>query len=345
MLVAATLSQRELNRAALARQQLLGRVERPLPDVLDAMGGLQAQYAPAMYVGLWSRVEGFERAQLDTALEDRSVVQGTLLRGTIHLVSAADYWPLATAIREPRRRWFLGVRRGMTAAAMDSRAAELRALLAAGPRSRKELAAAMDGDWEGLSLWVDQVRVPPSGTWARRRADLYGLASSWLGDDGHGVSESTAREHLVRRYLTGFGPASVKELATWAGAKVADLTPAVEALALERFRAEDGTELVDLPGASRPPADAPAPVRFLGVWDALLLVHARRKGVLAEEHRSRVFTTKNPQSVNTVLVDGEVAGTWRYRDGRIDVEPWRAFDGSTKRAVADEAGRLAELYR
>ena len=329
----------------LARQLLLERVDRPLPAVLDQMGTLQAQYAPAMYVGLWSRVDGFERAHLDDALERRTVVQGTLQRATIHLTSADDYWPLAVAIREPRRRWFLSVRRGLSAADMDVQAARLEAELAAGPRSRRELVVAIDGDWEGLGVWVDQVRVPPSGTWSRRRADLYGLASDWLGPDGGDIGVEAARQHLVRRYLSGFGPASVKEVATWAGAKVGEVAPAIEAMDLRRFRAEDGTELVDLPEAPRPPADTPAPVRFLAVWDALLLVHARRKGVLAEEHRPRVFTTKNPQSVNTVLVDGVVAGTWVHRDGRIEVDPWWSFDTPTARAVRDEADRLAALYR
>ena len=99
-----TLSQRELNRALLARQGLLERTERPIPEMLEAMGALQAQYAPSMYIGLWSRVAGFERAGLTKALETREVVQGTLMRITIHLVSRADYWPLAHAIGPARRR-------------------------------------------------------------------------------------------------------------------------------------------------------------------------------------------------------------------------------------------------
>src|SRR3712207_2847698 len=92
------LSTRTINRALLARQGLLERRELPLPDALDAMGGLQAQYAPSMYVGLWSRVAAFERDSLTRALERREVVQATLLRSTIHLVSRADFWPLAVAI-------------------------------------------------------------------------------------------------------------------------------------------------------------------------------------------------------------------------------------------------------
>src|SRR5919109_4994554 len=100
-----TLTARELNRALLARQGLLERRALEIPDALDAMGALQAQYAPSMYVGLWTRLAGFERGSLTRALEARDVIQGTLMRTTIHLVSRADYWPLAIAIRHARRAW------------------------------------------------------------------------------------------------------------------------------------------------------------------------------------------------------------------------------------------------
>jgi hypothetical protein len=103
---------RALNRALLARQMLFERAEVPVPRALERMAGLQAQYAPSMYIGLSSRVAGFERDQLDRALERRAVVQGTLLRSTIHLVSARDYWSFAEAVREDRRRWWLRVQRG-----------------------------------------------------------------------------------------------------------------------------------------------------------------------------------------------------------------------------------------
>ena len=100
------LSQRELNRALLARQLLLERAKLPIPRVLERIAGLQAQYAPAMYVGLWSRLEALERDALTRALERRSAVQATLMRATIHLVSKRDYWPLAVALRDPRREWW-----------------------------------------------------------------------------------------------------------------------------------------------------------------------------------------------------------------------------------------------
>jgi hypothetical protein len=113
---------------------------------------------------------------------------------------------------------------------------------------------------------------------------------------------------------------------------------------LRRFRAEDGTELVDLPRAPLPDPDTPAPVRFLPVWDATLLAHARRTGILPEKHRSKVFNVKTPQSVSTFLVDGVVAGTWTYEKGRVKTKPFGRLDTSTRRELKAEAERLAELH-
>ena len=281
-----TLTARDLNRALLARQLLLERVRLPIPRVLERMGTLQAQYAPSMYIGLWSRVDGFERAHLDRALEQRRVAQGTLMRSTIHLVSKADYWPLAVAIRKSRREWWLRTHKPRPEPRrLEAAAARLRKRLASGPLRRSELDAVVRGGpvlVNGVGLWLDLVRVPPSGTWERRRADLYAAAEQWIGPEDVAVDD--ALEHLVRRYLVGFGPATRGEIASWAGVPPNVLDPALERLSLRRFRAEDGDELLDLPRAPLPAADTPAPVRFLPVWDATLLVHARRAGILSEEH-------------------------------------------------------------
>ena len=339
-----TLTQRELNRALLARQLLLERSRLPIPRVLERMAGLQAQYAPAMYLGLWSRMEGLERADVTRALERRQIVQGTLLRSTIHLVSARDYWPFAMGVREHRRAWYLRVSRdGLTDDEMAGAADRLRAALGNGTLRRAEVDRLLGPRHRAAAgLWLDLVRAPPSGTWERRRADLYALAEEWLGPPT--VSPGDGVELLVRRYLGGFGPATRAELADWAGLPVAALGPASDRLGLRRFRAEDGAELLDLPRAPLPDPDTPAPVRFLPVWDATLLVHARRAGILPEEFRSRVFHTKTPHSVNTFLVDGAVAGTWRYEGGRIRLDEFTPLPSSVRQELGEEAERLAAFH-
>jgi hypothetical protein len=337
-----TLTEKELNRALLARQLLLERAKTPIPKALDRIGGIQAQYAPSMYIGLWSRLEGFERDQLTRALERGSVVQGTLMRTTIHLVSKGDYWPFAVGTRgrrSERARVYKHPEREFRRAA-----ARVRKHLADGPRRNSEIADALGKDiWRpGVGLWIDLVRVPPSGTWDQRRADLYGLAEDWVGPEN--VDEQEGIEHLVRRYLQGFGPARPTEIADWAGLKPTLIKPALERLDLRRFQDEQGKELLDLPRAPLPDADTPAPVRFLPVWDATLLVHARRTQILPERYRARVFNVKTPHSVNTFLVDGQVAGTWRHEKGRVKVQPFGRLDRTTRAEVEEEADRLAALH-
>jgi hypothetical protein len=339
-----TLSRRALNRALLARQLLLERSRTPLPRALERVGGIQAQYAPSMYVGLWSRLEGFERATLTRALERRSVVQGTLMRMTIHLVSRRDYWPFAVAVRETRRAsWLRTARDAPDAAAMAATAEALRERLGERTLHRKDLEALVGPRLAiGVGLWVDLVRAPPSGTWERRRADSYALATTWLGEPD--IDEGAAVEHLVRRYLAGFGPAAPGDIASFTGLPIGTLRPVLDGLPLRRFRSEDGDELIDLPRAPLPHPGTPAPPRFLPTWDATLLVHARRTGVLPEDLRPRVFSIRNPHSVSTFLVDGEVAGAWRFEGDRVTLDPWRPLAPADERALRAEAERLAAFH-
>ncbi|MGH9263624.1 MAG: winged helix DNA-binding domain-containing protein [Acidimicrobiales bacterium] len=340
------LTTRELNRALLARQLLLERARVTVPRALELTGCLQAQYAPSMYIGLWSRVEGFGRDDLTQLLEARAVIQGTLMRVTIHLVSLADYWPLALAVREARRNlWLRAVRHTATTADFEEAAKVVRERLREGPVRRTELDRLVGRDKAvGVGLWVDLVRVPPSGTWERRRADLYGLAEDWLGPPPPDLSVEAATVHLVRRYLHGFGPATAADVADWGGLRTADVQQVLNGMRLRRFTTDDGLPLYDLPRAPLPEGATPAPVRFLPTWDASLLVHARRKAILAEEHRSLIFNTKTPHSVPTFLVDGAVAGTWRYEKGRVHVNPFEPLPPSARREVDEEAARLAAFH-
>jgi hypothetical protein len=191
-------------------------------------------------------------------------------------------------------------------------------------------------------MWLDLVRVPPSGTWERRRADLYDLAETWLGPPAVEMADASAL--LIHRYLGGFGPARPKDIATWAGWPVRELNTVLERLSLRRFRDDAGQLLVDVRGGLLPPADTSAPVRFLPVWDASLLVHARAKAILPEEYRPLIFQTRNPQSVSTFLVDGAVAGSWRYDEGRVVLEPFRPLAKAVHRELREEADRLAVLH-
>ena len=313
-------------------------------DAIQQVGGLQTQYAPSGYVGLWSRLAGFGRGALTVALEDRRVIQATLLRGTIHMVSRGEYWRYALGVRRARRDWWLRFQRGtLSEADVVAAADRLRGALSDGPKTVKELGDLATGFLGNVGLFVDLVRVPPSGTWERRRADCLGLAEDWVGPldatEGEGVA------HLVRAYLRAFGPAAWKDISQWAGVPVAALQEAGASLDLVRHRDEAGRELLDLAGLPLPDPDTHAPVRFLPHWDANLLIHARRAGILPEVHRSRVFHVKNPFSVGTVLADRRVVAAWSLRGGRVVLDPFEPLGAEVAREVELERAALEAFHQ
>ncbi len=320
-----------------------------MPRALEVVGGLQTQYAPTGYVGLWSRLRDFPREALTKALMNRDAIQGTLMRSTIHTVSRADYPLLLAGVRSARRDWWLRVVRhqghGLD---MDAVAATVRERLSRGPARAAELRAllAVNGipaiAWSGLGLWLEMIRVPPSGTWDRRQADLYGLADDWIG--AMAATEEAGLALLVRRYLGGFGPARLADIASWAGLPPAKVIPVVERMELRRFRDEDDKVLFDLPRAPLPDPGVRAPVRFLQTFEALLMIHARRTQVMPEQFRAIVFNTKTPHSMPVFLIDGAVAGTWRHESGRISVKPFEPIPRLTRRELDEEAKALAAFH-
>ncbi|WP_345421907.1 winged helix DNA-binding domain-containing protein [Pseudonocardia xishanensis] len=340
------LSRDQQLRALLARQLLLERADLDPVRAVERVGGLQTQYSPSGYVGLWSRTAGLRRTDLTDALTSRRVVQGWMMRCTIHMVSAADWAPLTEAVREPRRTWFLRTVPEARSLDMPAVADRVRGYLADGPLKQAEIVARLAADglpkaaWTGVQLWLDLVRVPPAGTWGSPRAHVYELAERWLGRRAAPVA---GRELLVRRYLRGFGPATPADVARYAGWTITETKEALAGITLREFRGEEGERLVDLPRAPLPPADAPVPVRFLGAWDAVLLLgHASRTGILPAEHRDKVFHVRMPQSTPTFLVDGRVAGTWRFVDGEVRPVPFAPL--ADPEAVAAEAARLTDFH-
>ena len=342
------LTARHLNRALLARQMLLDRSPTDVTATAERMGGIQTQYAPAGYIGLWSRMRGFERPMLTEALEQRRMIQATLMRATIHTVSAADYWPMLAGVRRVNREWYARVQPEMKDTDMEAVAEAVRQELGDGPLRMAVLTErlvargfpARSANWAGL--WVDLVRVPPSGTWERRRADLYGLAEWWL--EPASVSEDDGIEHLIRRYLGGFGPAPLRDIANWMGLNIGQMKHVAARMDLRKLRDASGKPLVDLPDAPLPDPETPAPPRFLAVWDAMLLVHARRTDVLPEPFRPLVFNTRTPHSHNTFLLDGQVAGTWRHGEVGIEIAPFRPLSRAEQAELDTEAHALGIFH-
>ena len=332
------LSARALNRAVLGRQLLLERSSLAMPAALDQIAGIQNQYAPNGYIGLWSRLADFKRENLTAALESREVVQGTTLRGTIHLVTPEFFQLSNDGVREERAAWWFRASRRNDQETMRKVAQKIAGALSRGPRKRAQLVKELGIDsvtWTGATAFLDLIRVPPSGTWENRRADLYELFSA------PSIDPAAARREMVDRYLRAFGPASAKDVATFLGLHLNGITPLLAEY--RTFRTEDGIELFDVGDGLLPDPQTPAPPRFLPPWDANLLVHARRSRILPEEYRPLIFNTKLPQSVPTFLIDGKVAGTWRLDAVDLQISPYRKLDQRSAAALGEEAERLREF--
>jgi hypothetical protein len=352
-----------LNRALLARQGLLDRLDLPTVAAVEAIGALQAQYWPALPVALWSRVRGFAAEDLYSALERRELLIGILLRGTLHLVSTREHPGYARIVEESGANdW----RR--TKAELTPEAARLRAeflAYAASPRSREELAAFVEDwiaahpgavdeaeievqrsfQWRAFYRWSGLVRTPADGRWGTKTPEALLAAPLPPAPD-----PEAALAAVLRRHLRAFGPAAAEDVAGWIGLGTPRVREALERLApeLARFEDEDRRTLYDLPEAPRPDPEVPAPARFLPSFDSTLLAYASkgraRARLVPEACREPIYARGNLRILPTFLVDGLVAGTWaaevRRREATLTLTPCVPVGRAARKALIEEGERL-----
>jgi hypothetical protein len=344
------LGRRARNRALLERQLLLRRVRRPAAEVVEHLVGMQAQEPRDPYVGLWTRLEGFDPTELGDLVAGRQAVRSPLMRTTLHLVTARDCLTLAPLLRPVlERNFWTGSPFGRKVKGVDVDAvlAAGRALLDERPRTTAQLRAEMAERWpefDGTSLayavhhLLPVVQVPPRGVWGQKGLATWAATEQWL---GRPVDPDPSIDQVVLRYLAAFGPASVMDVQTWSGLtrlrEVADrLRPR-----LRTFRSEAGRELFDLPDAPRPDPDTPAPVRFLPQYDNVALSHADR-GHLAGGAAANWPTDDLHWS--PLLVDGFGNGAWRLtrerRSATLAVRLLGPVPAPDRSAVEEEADRL-----
>ena len=343
------LTRRELNRATLARQLLLDRAALGVEEAIERLAGLQAQDVPPPYIALWSRLDGFAREQLTEPCRDGRVVRASLMRHTVHLVTAGDYARLYTAILPALVRGWRGGREALLDGLdVDGVVRATRAFVAERPRRYAEIRARLaelypDRDPDALSFTarthVPMLRVPDGDEWA------YGGNSPFTLADKLPEPRDRARD-LVLRYLAALGPASPADAVTWSGRT--GLKQVFEELRPElvSFRDESGRELFDLPAAPRPAADTPAPPRLLPVYDNLLLSHRDRTRVIPDGYGERV-QIRVGRLLSAFLVDGEVAGVWTRdrKSGAIALEPFHRISKADRTALEEEAARLEDFLR
>jgi hypothetical protein len=345
------IDRRALNRALLARQDLLEPAARSPLEEIEHLVGMQAQVPLAPYVGLWTRLGTFDPADLAALIERRDAVRTSLMRTTIHLVSAQDAHRLRPILQPVLEQGFrTGSPFGRRIAGVDVEGV-LRAgieLLGERPRTVAQLGPLLAERFPGFDpeslgqavrYLVPLVQVPPRGLWGRGGPAAFTTVRAWLGRSVAAVPSAGAVDEMVRRYLGAFGPASVKDAQAWSW--LTRLRPVFERLRprLRTFVDERGVELFDLPGAPRPAADTPAPVRFLPEYDNLLVSHADRARVTTRGYLERAFNR------GSFLVDGFVRGAWKIVRARgrvgVEIERFEPISSAHETAVVEEAERLA----
>lgn len=318
------LTTRALNRATLARQLLLERSDVPVLDAVEHLVGLQAQVPLDPYTALWSRLRGFDPGALSRLLLGRRVVRTTLMRATIHLVSADDCLtlrPLVQPVLDAELARHPDFAAWVRRADLPRVLAFATTFLAEQPRNgralRAALATAFPADDPAALAYACRcllplVQVPPRGVWGATKEVTVTTAEAWL---GRPLAERPSLDDVVLRYLRAFGPASVADVTTWC--RLTGLRTVVERLRprLRTFRDERGRELFDVPGAPRAGPDTPSPTRFLPEYDNVLLSHDDRSRVVPP-HRRAALAAIGGVGFGSVLHDGFVCGVWRIQRDR-----------------------------
>ena len=348
------LSTRRLNRALLARQMLLERRKAPALDAIQQLVGLQAQLPRPPFVGLWTRLQKFDRAELLKLARERKVVRATALRGTLHLMTVPDFLFLRPALADTLIAG-AGSIVGKQLAGVDLAAAYEtgRRFFEKGAVSLDDFRATIEGEYGkarvravayAVRMGVPLVTVPVDTAWGWSPAAGFTLAESWL---GRTVPErSSALDQVVLRYLAAFGPATPADAQTWSGIRGLKETFLRLRSRLVVFQDENKRELFDLPDAPRPPEDVAAPIRFLPEFDNVLLSHDDRTRIMSDTARKRVIS-KNLQVAGTFLIDGFVAGTWKLvekkKSAGVVLAPFKALPRALRGDVDAEAVMLAQF--
>jgi hypothetical protein len=346
-----TLDLRELNRATLARQLLLERSHLSAAQALESLGGLQAQIPVSPYIALWSRLAGFRREDLASLIEGRKAVKATLQRATLHLVTVADYLPLLETLKPMFLKASASIAKQRDVEGIDfDEVLRLGREYLREPRSFAEVTAHFAESHPGadpgairytLRTHLALVQVPVEGGWSYPGNPKFLLAEVFL---GRKIAPKADLQRLVRSYLAAFGPASVADLQCWSGLSGLREPIAPFRSELETYRDEAKRELLDLPGQPLPEGDVPAPVRFLGELDSLVLAYDKRARVISEEHKTRIYSA-NLRGVASVLLDGFVGATWRLEKGKkgavaLVVEPFGKLTKKDRAAIAEEGEAL-----
>ncbi|GHH39208.1 winged helix DNA-binding domain-containing protein [Streptomyces candidus] len=344
---------RQLALATLDRQLLLERRSLDVPDAVRRLCALQAQTPASPYLALWNRVRDFAPEDLDAAFADGRVVKATLMRITLHAVHAEDYAPYRAAMLSTLRaaRLYDGryTATGLTPDDADALLPRLAEFLAQ-PRTGVQVEEEVTGRhgeharrmWWALRTFAPVHHAPTGGPWSFTHRNAYRAAAAAPGATPEEADAGV--RHLFLAHLRAFGPATLQDFARFTLLTRAATTKALQGLGDEvvRLPGPDGTVLFDLPDATVPDADTPAPPRLLPMWDSTLLAHTIPGRLLPAEYRPLVVR-RNGDVLPCFLVDGQVAGVWRAAGGGLELTAFHKLGKAAWQGLTEEAERLSSL--
>jgi hypothetical protein len=347
------LDRRTLNRTLLARQLLLERVSPAVPDTIEHLVGMQAQVPRDPYITLWSRLRAFQPTDLERLFLDRAVVRMTLMRTTLHLVTARDAVQLRPAMQDVCARSFASspFRRDVEGLDLDEVRDAGMEILGAETLTTAELGRRLAQRWPDrpanslayvVRYLLPVVQVPPRGLLSSTAAPRLAPVATWLGVDGASLRRPAAADEILLRYLRAFGPATTADVRTWSW--LTAVKPVIDRLrpALRLYRDEAGRQLYDVEEGIFESGDVPAPVRFLGEYDNAFLSHADRSRITGDHKWGAGWVGRG-----AILVDGFLAGAWSI-DGTKDhatvrIEPLEPLPSSVEDEVVAEARALGSF--
>lgn len=316
---------------------------------LHRLLAIQAQLPRTPFIGLWSRLAGFRPEALRSAIDSREVVRATAMRGTLHLMTAADFLAFRGALRSGEAITLPG--------GTKTTVTDLEPVLALARRHfaqpqvfesfREVLEKAGHSDIRVMAYAARQllplVQAASDTPYGFAPGGEFVLAKAYLGKD----VAATEPVELLRRYLAAWGPATPADFSGWSGLKA--VAPLFEALGDDLVTVRDDRKklLYDLKDAPRPGGDVPAPPRFVPDFDAVTQGHQDRARILPPEHAPRV-ASKNLQVPPMLLVDGFVAGTWKLeakkKTATVSVTTFGRLSAKDRKAVEAEAIALAKAF-
>jgi hypothetical protein len=349
---------RRARMAALGLRPAFGTAGRTVSalSVARELGALQAQDYGS---GAWSLGvrTGLTAAQVEQAVRDREIVRTWPMRGTIHWVPAEDARWMCELLAAPRST-SLATRYAQLGLTEDDveRAGALFEEHLGQPMSRPDVAALLvehgidPSDQRTYHLIGHHCmsglicQGPLLG-----RQPSFVLIDAWV-PRSRSLSREEGLATIAERYVRGHGPVTEKDLAGWLLKPLA-LTREALSLVGDRLVREvaDGQTWITHVDA-RPVPAGPGGVHLLPQWDELLLGYKSREVTLPPEHLVEVVPGRNMVFRPTVVVDGEVRGTWhrQLRGGRVrlDVTPFAPLPAATwggVRAAAAAYGRFVGL--